>query len=33
VRFSLARGFQPTEHPLLELVQLEPDDIHMSKTL
>ncbi len=33
VRFYLARGFQPTEQPLPELVQLEPDDIHMSKTL
>lgn len=33
VRFYLARGFQPTEHPLVELVQLEPDDIHMHKTL
>jgi GNAT superfamily N-acetyltransferase len=33
VRFYLARGFQPTEHPLVELVQLEPDDIHMHKAL
>lgn len=33
VRFYLARGFQPTEHPLRELLQLEPDDIHMHKAL
>lgn len=33
VRFYLARGFEPTEHPLVELVQLEPDDIHMHKAL
>ena len=33
VRFYLARGFQPTEHPLVELLQLEPDDIHMHKAL
>lgn len=33
VRFYLARGFRPAEHPLVELVQLEPDDIHMHKTL
>jgi GNAT superfamily N-acetyltransferase len=33
VRFYLARGFQPTEHPLVELLQLEPDDVHMHKAL
>ena len=33
VRFYLARGFQPTEQPVPELFRLEPDDIHMSKTL
>jgi GNAT superfamily N-acetyltransferase len=33
VRFYLAHGYQPAEHPLAELVQLEPDDIHMGKTL
>ena len=33
VRFYLARGYQPTEDPLVELVQLEPDDIHMHKAL
>jgi GNAT superfamily N-acetyltransferase len=33
VRFYLARGFQPSEHPLVELAQLEPDDIHMHKAL
>jgi GNAT superfamily N-acetyltransferase len=33
VRFYLARGFQPTEDPLVELLQLEPDDIHMHKAL
>jgi GNAT superfamily N-acetyltransferase len=33
VRFYLARGFHPTEHPLVELLQVEPDDIHMRKPL
>jgi GNAT superfamily N-acetyltransferase len=33
VRFYLARGFQPAEHPLDELLQLEPDDIHLHKAL
>lgn len=33
VRFYLAHGYQPTEQPLPELVQLEPDDVHMSKPL
>jgi GNAT superfamily N-acetyltransferase len=33
VRFYLANGYQPTAEPLAELVQLEPDDIHMSKAL
>lgn len=33
VRFYLAHGYRPSEQPLEELVQLEPDDIHMSKTL
>jgi GNAT superfamily N-acetyltransferase len=33
VRFYLARGFQPSEHPLVELAQLEPDDVHLHKAL
>lgn len=33
VRFYLARGFQPAEHPPIELLRLEPDDIHMHKAL
>jgi GNAT superfamily N-acetyltransferase len=33
VRFYLARGFHPTERPLVELLQVEPDDIHMRKPL
>jgi GNAT superfamily N-acetyltransferase len=33
VRFYLACGFQPSEEPLIELAQLEPDDIHMHKAL
>jgi GNAT superfamily N-acetyltransferase len=33
VRFYLANGYQPAEQPVAELVQLEPDDIHMRKSL
>lgn len=33
VRFYLASGYQPAEQPVAELVQLEPDDIHMCKSL
>lgn len=33
VRFYLGRGFLPMEHPLPELFALEPEDVHMSKSL
>lgn len=33
VRFYLGRGFEPMAEPLAELFELEPDDVHMSKTL
>ena len=33
VRFYLARGFEPMAHPLPELFELEPEDIHMRKAL
>jgi GNAT superfamily N-acetyltransferase len=33
VHFYLAHGYQPSEQPVSELVQLEPDDIHMRKSL
>jgi len=33
VRFYLGRGFQPMAQPLAELVELEPDDVHMRKVL
>jgi GNAT superfamily N-acetyltransferase len=33
VRFYLGRGFQPMADPLAELFELEPEDIHMRKTL
>jgi GNAT superfamily N-acetyltransferase len=33
VGFYLERGFAPTEHVNRELFDLEPDDIHMTKTL
>jgi hypothetical protein len=33
VRFYLGRGFQPMAEPLAELLELEPDDVHMRKTL
>lgn len=33
VRFYLAHGYRPTAQPLAELVEREPDDIHMSKSL
>ena len=33
VCFYLANGYQPAEQPVAELVRLEPDDIHMSKSL
>lgn len=33
VTFYLGRGFVPMRHPLDELVQLEPEDVHMHKKL
>jgi GNAT superfamily N-acetyltransferase len=33
VRFYLLRGFRPTAEPLAELVELEPEDVHMRKPL
>jgi hypothetical protein len=33
VDFYMGRGFLVTAHPLRELVELEPDDVHMRKTL
>lgn len=33
VRFYLSRGFVPTAEPLAELVELEPEDVHMHKAI
>jgi predicted N-acetyltransferase YhbS len=33
VRFYLRRGFEPMADPLPELLELEPEDVHMCKTL
>ncbi|MEN9647093.1 MAG: hypothetical protein RL238_3762 [Actinomycetota bacterium] len=33
VRFYLSQGYRPMEHPLPELFELEPDDVHMTKVL
>jgi GNAT superfamily N-acetyltransferase len=33
VRFYLGRGFQPMAQPLAELLELEPEDVHMRKVL
>jgi ribosomal protein S18 acetylase RimI-like enzyme len=33
VRFYLGRGYEPMEEPLPELLELEPEDVHMSKQL
>jgi ribosomal protein S18 acetylase RimI-like enzyme len=33
VRFYLHRGYEPTADPLPELVELEPEDIHLRKRL
>ena len=33
VRFYLGRGFQPMAEPLAELLELEPEDVHMRKLL
>ena len=33
VDFYLGRGFHVTAHPLAELLELEPHDVHMRKAL
>jgi len=33
VRFYRRRGFEPMQSPLPELVELEPEDVHMEKAL
>jgi hypothetical protein len=33
VRFYLGRGYRPMTKPFPELLELEPEDIHMSKAL
>jgi hypothetical protein len=33
VRFNLGRGFQPMADPVAELLELEPEDVHMRKML
>jgi GNAT superfamily N-acetyltransferase len=33
VRFYLGRGFEPMSEPLPELYELEPEDIHLQKSL
>jgi GNAT superfamily N-acetyltransferase len=33
VRFYRSRGFEPMAEPLSELLELEPEDVHMHKTL
>ena len=33
VRFYLRRGFAPMADPFPELFELEPEDVHMRKTL
>jgi GNAT superfamily N-acetyltransferase len=33
VRFYMGRGYRPMAQPLPELVELEPEDIHMNKPL
>lgn len=33
VRFYLGRGYRPMQSPVPELLELEPDDIHMSKAI
>ena len=33
IRFYLGHGFQPTAEPFAELLELEPDDVHMRKVL
>jgi GNAT superfamily N-acetyltransferase len=33
VRFYVGQGFEPVAEPLAELLELEPDDVHMRKLL
>jgi hypothetical protein len=33
VRFYLGRGFQPTAHPLADLFEREPENVHIRKML
>ncbi len=33
VRFDLGRGYRPMARPLPELLELEPDDVHMGKVI
>ena len=33
VRFHLGQGFRPTAEPLAELLELEPEDVHLRKAL
>jgi GNAT superfamily N-acetyltransferase len=33
IHFYLGRGYQPMARPLPELLELEPDDVHMAKVL
>lgn len=33
VRFFLGRGYEPDAEPLPELLELEPDDVHLRKRL
>jgi GNAT superfamily N-acetyltransferase len=33
VRFYVSRGFAPMEEPFPELLELEPEDVHLLKTL
>ena len=33
VRFYRRHGYEPTANPLPELVELEPEDVHMDKRL
>jgi len=33
VRFYMARGYRPLAQPLPDLLELEPDDIHMGKVI
>lgn len=33
VRFYLGRGYEPTADPLPELLEAEPEDVHMAKAL